>query len=60
MKLFGQLIRTAVNVVTLPVAVARDVFTLGGVATEQDTPYTVQALHRLKDDANEDSDDEDD
>ena len=33
MKLFGQLIRTVVNVAVLPVAVAKDVLTLGGVAT---------------------------
>jgi len=30
MKLFGQLIRTAVNAALLPVAVAKDIVTLGG------------------------------
>ena len=30
MSLFGALVRTAVNVVTLPVAVVADVVTLGG------------------------------
>ena len=35
MKLFGQLIRTVVNVAVLPVAAVKDVLTLGGVATGQ-------------------------
>ena len=57
MKLFAQLVRTAVNVVGLPVAVVKDVFTLGGVATENPTTYTVEQLQRLKDEAKEDDDD---
>ena len=58
MKLFGQLIRTVVNVATLPVAVAQDALTLGGTITEQDKPYTVQALEQLKREAQEDPEDE--
>ena len=54
MKLFGQIIRTAVNVATLPVAVAKDVFTLGGVATDNGQPYTVEKLKQNKREANED------
>ena len=53
MKLFGQLVRTVVNVVTLPVAVAKDVFTLGGIATEKDQPYTVEKLKQIKDEASD-------
>lgn len=53
MKIFGQLIRTAVNIVTVPVALAKDVFTLGGVATDQPSPYIVQKLQQLKDEASE-------
>jgi hypothetical protein len=53
-KLFGQLIRTTVNLVTLPIAVAKDIGTLGGVATDQREPYTVQKLRQLKDEAGED------
>ena len=48
MSLFGQLVRTVVNVATLPVAVAKDVLTLGGAATGEDKPYTVQKLEQLK------------
>ena len=51
MKLFGELVATVVNVATLPVAVTKDVFTLGGVATDQRTPYIVQKLKQIKDEA---------
>jgi hypothetical protein len=53
MKLFGQLVRTFVNVVELPLEVAKDVVTLGGVATEQDKSYTRQQLEKLADEAKE-------
>lgn len=53
MKLFGQLIRTVVNVAVLPVAVVKDVFTLGGVTTENGKPYTVEQLQKIKDEASE-------
>ena len=48
MSLFGQLVRTVVNTAALPVAVAKDVLTLGGAATGEDRPYTVQQLEKLK------------
>lgn len=55
MGLFGALVRTAVNVVTLPVAVAADVVTLGGVANgRQEGSYTLEAIERLKREADED------
>ena len=54
MKLFGQIVRTAVNMATLPVAVLKDAATLGGVATGKRTPYTVDALKTLKEEAGED------
>lgn len=53
MKLFGQMVRTAVNVATLPVAVAKDVVTLGGVASDNGLPYTVEKLKQIKDEAAE-------
>ena len=53
MKLFGQLVRTVVNVAMLPVAVVKDVVTLGGIVTETERPYTVKALKTLKDEASE-------
>ena len=54
MKLFGQIVRTIVNVVTLPVAVIKDVGTLGGTATGTHEPYTATALKQIKEDAKED------
>lgn len=54
MKLFGQLVRTVVNTALVPVAVVKDVLTLGGIATEEDEPYTAQALQKLKDEALDD------
>lgn len=55
MKLFGQVVRTVVNVVLLPVAIVKDVGTLGGVATKgRLEPYTVEQLKRIKDEASED------
>jgi len=55
MKLFGQLIRTVVNVATLPVAVVKDVVTLGGAATDHGS-YVAEALEQLKEEASEDDD----
>lgn len=51
MSLFGQLVRTAVNVATLPVAVVKDVATMGGIATGKRTPYTQEHLEKIKDEA---------
>ena len=48
MSLFGQVIRTAVNVVTLPVAVVRDVVSLGGAIDNDGTPHTKDHLEKLK------------
>ena len=50
MKLFGQLIRTAVNVATLPVAVVRDVT---GESITTGRSATLEALERLKEEADE-------
>lgn len=54
MKLFGQIVRTVVNVATLPVAVVKDVVTLGGVATEHGESYTEEKLRQIKDEALDD------
>ena len=54
MKLFGQLVRTAVNMALLPIAVVKDVATLGGVITENGKPYTTEQLQKLKDEASDD------
>lgn len=52
MKLFGQFVSTAVNVVVLPVQVAKDVVTLGGVATDNRSA-TLRQLEKIKEEASE-------
>lgn len=42
--MIGSLAKAAVSVVTVPVAVAADVVTLGGALTDKDQPYTADAL----------------
>lgn len=52
MSLFGKIVATVVNVTTLPVAVAKDVATLGGVSTRGKLDsYTAEKLQQIKDDA---------
>jgi hypothetical protein len=55
MSLFGALVRTAVNVATLPVAVAKDAVTLGGTITDERSAVA-EALERLKREAESDED----
>lgn len=45
--MFGSLFKAVVNVVTLPVAVAADVITMGGVLTDKDKPYTVSTAQQM-------------
>ncbi len=51
MGLFGKIVSTVINVATLPVAVAKDVVTLGGVATDQRITYVEQKLKQIKEEA---------
>jgi predicted amino acid-binding ACT domain protein len=51
MSIFGKLVRTAINVATVPIAAVKDVVTLGGVVTEQKESYTVQKLKQIKEEA---------
>jgi hypothetical protein len=41
--------KAAVAVVTVPVAVVADVVTMGGVLTDKDKPYTVEAVEDFVD-----------
>lgn len=54
MGLFGKLVSTAINVATLPVAVAKDVITLGNCANAGDRnwqTFTGKKLDQIKDEA---------
>lgn len=44
--MFGSLLATAVNVVTAPVAVVKDVVTLGGTLTENGESYTKEHIDK--------------
>lgn len=41
MSIIGKLIKTAVDVVTIPLSVVADMSTLFGAVTERDEPYTL-------------------
>lgn len=51
MGLFGKLVATAINVATLPVAVAKDVVTMGGISTRSGKSAIVQKLQQIKDES---------
>ena len=50
MSLFGKIVRTAINTALLPVAVVKDVVTLGNIASADKT-YTQQQLEQIKEEA---------
>ena len=45
--MFGKLFNTLVDTALLPVEAVKDVFTLGGVVTDEGDPYTVQRLNKM-------------
>lgn len=60
MSIFGKLLKTTLDVVTSPVAVVKDIATMGGALTDQRKPYTAQKLDQLGDDIEEIRDELDD
>jgi len=40
MSIIGKLLKTTIDIATIPVSVALDVITVGGALTEKDTTYT--------------------
>lgn len=49
MSIFGALVRTVVNTALVPVAVVRDVVTIGNIGGK--STYTAQQLKQLKEEA---------
>jgi hypothetical protein len=47
--MFDYLFKAALSVVTVPVAVAADVVTMGGVISDHDGTYTGEAISDLMD-----------
>jgi len=50
MGIFGKLLRTAIHTVTLPVDIAKDVATVGGVLTDEDEAYTLKKAKKIGED----------
>lgn len=44
--MFGSLFATAINIVTTPIAVVKDVVTLGGTLTENGKTYTEEHIEK--------------
>jgi hypothetical protein len=51
MSLFGKVVRTVINTAMVPVAMAKDVVTLGGASTDKRQTYTAELLQKIKDEA---------
>lgn len=52
MGFLGKLLKTGIDLVTLPVDVAKDTVTMGGAATDEESAV-VKKLERLADDVEE-------
>ena len=50
MGIFGSIAKLALDIIETPVAVIKDVATLGGALTDQDKPYTLKKLEDVQDD----------
>lgn len=53
MSIFGKLLKTGIDVVTMPIDVVKDVATLGGALTGEQQTYTGKKLERLDRDMEE-------
>jgi hypothetical protein len=49
MGLLGKLLKTAIDVATLPIDITKDVVTMGGALTDKDKPYTFEKAEDIKD-----------
>lgn len=50
MGLFGSLLKTAIDVIETPIAIVKDVATMGGELTDQKKCYTQQKLEEISED----------
>lgn len=60
MGFFGKLTKLALDVIETPIAVIKDVATLGGALTDKDEPYTLKKLKDIGNDYEEMKDSLDD
>jgi hypothetical protein len=50
MGILGKLISVTLDVVEVPLAVVKDVATMGGALTDESKPYTAQKIDEIGDD----------
>jgi hypothetical protein len=48
MGFFSKIIKGALDIATLPVAIVKDAATLGGALTDQHEPYTFKKLKKVQ------------
>ena len=53
MGLLGSLIKTALDIASIPVSAVKDIATMGGALTDEDKPYTVDKLQDIVKDVDE-------
>ena len=53
MSLLGKLLKTTIDIATMPVAIVKDAATMGGMLTDKEESYTVNKLNKLNDDVSE-------
>lgn len=57
MGFLGKILGAAVDVVITPVEVVKDIATMGGVLTDEKTPYTLKRLDKAMDKLSDSADD---
>jgi hypothetical protein len=53
MGFLGKLVKAGIDTVSLPVAIVKDVVTLGGLNTDEEEPYTLRKLKDIGEDIEE-------
>jgi hypothetical protein len=53
MGLLGKLLKTTINIATLPVSMVKDVATMGGALTDKEQSYTNRKLKKINKDTAE-------
>ena len=51
MRIFGKITKGLIDSALLPIDIAKDIVTLGGINTNQEEPYTVKKIKKLRDEA---------
>lgn len=60
MSILGKLLKTTIDIATLPIDIVADIVTLGGAINDKDSTYTSKKIDKLSDDVDEIEDELDD